>query len=118
MFELGLYEQLINKLISSKLGTVDENKFFIKQTILDKEEAAKYLGRYLSSTIQYALSRLPRENHLEKQIELCNKIIYLIRDEIKEKDFDENLLVAEGKILSAILTKLDAPFSDFEKHIK
>lgn len=118
MLELGLYEQLINKLIASKLATLNESSFFIKQTILDKEEASKYLGRYLSSTIQYALNCLPKENNIEKQIELCNKIIYLIRDEIKEDDFDENLLIAEGKILSAIITKLDAPFSDFEKYIK
>ena len=118
MIELGLYEQLINKLIASKLDSLDEHKFFIKQTILDKEEAAKYLGRYLSSTIQYALNSLPKENRLEKQIELCNKIIYLIRDEIKDEDFEDNLLVTEGKILSAIFTKLDARHSDLDKHIK
>jgi superfamily II DNA or RNA helicase len=118
MIQLGLYEQLINKLLSSKLDLLEKEKFFIKETIVDKEEAAKYLGRYLSSTIQYALNSLPKENCLEKQIELCNKIIYLIRDEINEKDFEENLLVTEGKILSAIFTKLNAPFSDFEKHLK
>ncbi len=118
MIELGLYEQLINKLISSKLEALDEQKFFIKQTPLDKEEAAKYLGRYLSSVIQYALSSLPKENGLEKQIELCNKIIYLIRDEIKDKDFDGNLLITEGRILSAIFARLDSPFSDFDKHVK
>ena len=89
-----------------------------KQEIYTMEEAAKYLARYLSSTIQIALSILPKENGLEKQIELCNKIIYLIRDEIKDKDFDENLLVTEGIILSAIFTKLDSPFSDFDKRLK
>lgn len=84
MIALGLYEQLINRLISSKLASLDKDKFFIQETPLDKEEAAKYLSRYLSFTIQYALSILPKENCLEKQIELYNKIIYLVRDEIKD----------------------------------
>lgn len=53
MFELGLYEQLINKLFSFKLST------------LDKEEAAQYLSRYLSSVIQTALNALPKENSIE-----------------------------------------------------
>ena len=118
MIELGLYEQLINRVIANKLNALDNEHFFIKQTLLDKEEAAKYLGRYLSNTIQFALSSLPKDKGVEKQIELCNKIIYLIRDELKNEDFEENLLVTEGKILTAIFTKLDSPFTDFDKRIK
>lgn len=38
-FELGLYEQLITKLIANKLQSIDEDKFFVKSSRLDKEEA-------------------------------------------------------------------------------
>jgi hypothetical protein len=35
--ELGLYEQLINKLIANKLGLLSNEAFYIKSTQLDKE---------------------------------------------------------------------------------
>ena len=118
MIKLGLYEQLINKLIAAKIEALDKNKFYIKETFLDKAEAAKYLSRYLSSIIELALNSLSKDNLINRQIELCNKIIYLIRDEINDILFDENLLIAEGKILSAIYDKLDASFSDFDKRLR
>ena len=55
-FELGLYEQLINRLIANKLESIDLNAFFIKSAKLDKAEASRYLSRYLAETIHFALS--------------------------------------------------------------
>ncbi len=40
-FELGIYEQLINKLIANQLGLISKDKFFVKSTTLDKEEASR-----------------------------------------------------------------------------
>ena len=39
----GLYEQLINKLVATRLNELDKNHFYIKNTFLDKQEAAKIL---------------------------------------------------------------------------
>lgn len=114
----GLYEQLINKIIASKLDLIDRDKYFVKQTLLDKEEASKYLSSYLSHIIKFALNILPKEDSLEEQINLANKIIILIRDELGEKEFDENLISTEGKILAAIFSKKDFPISNIDKHLR
>ncbi|MBP6334418.1 MAG: DUF3427 domain-containing protein [Bacteroidia bacterium] len=117
MTQQGLYEQLINKLISAKLNELDRNKFYIKESKIDKSEAARILSQYLIEVIRFALNLISGDDSIEKQIELSNKIIYLLRTELKAEEFDEDLIATEAKILSAIFKKLDAKFSDFEKHL-
>jgi HKD family nuclease len=118
MFELGLYEQLINKLVSSKLNDLDKNSFYIKETAIDKSEASRILSQYLSSVIQFALNSISGDESIEKQIELSNKMIFLLRNELKNEDFEDDLIEANAKILSAVFSKIDARFSDFDKHLK
>ncbi len=114
----GLYEQLINKLISSKLNEIDRSTYFIKKTVIDKSEASKYLAQYLIEIIRFALNMITGEDSIEKQIEFSNNIIKLIRDELSKEEFDEDLIEIEGRILSAIVKKLDSGITDFEKHLK
>jgi HKD family nuclease len=116
--ELGLYEQLINKLIYNKLESSDESIFYIKRTSLDKEEAARYLSLYLGETIKFALNEIKDEGKTLKQVELSNKIIQLLISELPHVDLSGNLIEIEGKLLEAIFSKLDSPFSDFERRIK
>lgn len=118
MTQQGLYEQLINKLISSKLNDLDKNSFYVKETEIDKHDAARVLSQYLIDVIRFALNLISGDGSIEKQIELSNKIISILRTELKDEDFDEDLISTEAKILSAIFKKLDAKFSDFEKHLK
>jgi superfamily II DNA or RNA helicase len=114
----GLYEQLINKLVFSKLKDLDKGIFYIKETSIDKSEAARILSQYLSDVIRFALTLIVGEHSIEKQIEISNKIILLLQSEIKAETFDEDLIQTEGKILTAVFSKLDAGFADFEKHLK
>ena len=116
--ELGLYEQLINKVIFSKINELDKNKFFINESVIDKQEAARILSRYLSDRIQFALGLFSGDNSIEKQIELANKIILLLRNELDNQIFDEDIIVTEAKILNAVFSKIDPRFSDFEKYLK
>ncbi|QEC76865.1 DEAD/DEAH box helicase [Mucilaginibacter ginsenosidivorax] len=116
--ELGLYEQLINKLIANKLNLLSNEAFFIKSTQLDKEEAARYLSLYLSETIKFALNEIKDEHKTLKQIELSNKIIQLLITELPGVSLSENLIDNEGKILDAVFSKLDSPFADFNNRIK
>jgi superfamily II DNA or RNA helicase len=118
MIQLGLYEQLINKLVFSKLNNLDRNTYFIKETIIDKSEAARVLSQYLIGIIQTALNSISGEESLEKQIEISNKIIRLLRDEIKDDDFEDDIVDTQAKILTAILNKIDSGITDFEKHLK
>ncbi len=118
MSQEGLYEQLINKLVLSKLNDLDKNTFYIKETAIDKDEAARILSQYLSDVIRVALNLISSEDSVQKQIELSNKIIRLLQSELQGEDFDDDLIVAEAKILSAIFSKIDARFTDFDKYLK
>jgi len=75
MFEQGIYEQLLNKLVASKLDCLDKNKFYIKDTLVEKHEASKILSQYLTEVIQTALDSIHHEDKIEHQINLANNII-------------------------------------------
>jgi superfamily II DNA or RNA helicase len=116
--QTGIYEQLITKLISTKLNELNKNSFYIKESVIDKAEAGRILSQYLASVIKIALQSISGDDSLEKQIEISNKIISLLRIELKDQDFEDDIIDIEAKILSAIFLKIDARFSDFEKHLK
>lgn len=118
MNQNGIYEQLITKLVSSKLNELDKEKFYIKQNEIDKNEAARLFSHYLSEVIRFALNLISGDDSIEKQIELSNKIIFLLKKELNNNEFDEDLIATEARILSAIFSKLNANFSDFEKYLK
>lgn len=114
----GLYEQLITKLISSKLESLDKQQFYIKETIVEKSEAAKVLSQYLGGIINIALRSIEGDGAVERQIEVANRIIRLLLEELRNTDFEDNLIEVNGRILNAVFSKIDAPFSDFDKHLK
>jgi hypothetical protein len=114
----GLYEQIINKLISSKLDEIDREKFYIHETEIDKAEAAKVLSLYLINAVTTALSLINGDDSLIRQIEISNKIISLLSIELKNEDIKNDLIATKSRILSAIFPKLDASFTDFSKHLK
>lgn len=119
LFELGLYEQLINKLIANKLQSLDADAFFIKSTKLDKAEASRYLSLYLSETIQFALNGFKEDDDRPiKQIELSNRIIQLLVKELPSLNLSDNLIDNEGKLLQAVFSKLDSPYPDLSARVK
>jgi superfamily II DNA or RNA helicase len=117
-FNLGIYEQLVNKLIANQLALVSTEKFFIKSSALDKEEASRYLSSYLSEIIKFALNEIKDNEKTLRQIELSNKIIQLLIEELPKLSLSENLIETEGKILEAIFSKVNSPFSDFNERLK
>ena len=112
MFQFGIYEQLINSLISNKLNQLDTNEFYLKTTQLDKNEASIVLTQYLSKILNLGLNLISGEDSIEKQINLVNKIILLLKDEIEKQDFEQNLLDTNTSILKAILPKIDSKRPD------
>lgn len=118
MLETGLYEQLINKLILSKLESINRNEYFIKETVLDKQEASVFLSRYLGEIIKMALATLPGENSVEQQVALCNKVILFLNTELNATLFEDDLIISQGKVLSAVLSKLEFEFADIESRLK
>lgn len=116
--ELGIYEQLINKLISNRLKSLSDEKFYIKSTTLDKEEASRYLSLYLSETIRFALNEIKDEDKISRQIELSNKVIQLLIDELPKIILSEDLIENEGKILEAVFSKSEFRYSDFNDRLR
>lgn len=118
MEQLGIYEQLINNLVSKKLRKLNENAFYIKETKIEKEEAAQFLSQYLLKVISFALSLVSGDNSIERQIEISNKIILLLKNELQENEFENDLIETNGRILNAIFSKIDADIADFDKYIR
>lgn len=114
----GIYEQLVTQLITRKLESLEKENYFIKETIIDKEEAASILVQHLSTTIKYAFNLLKGESQLETQIEIANKIIYFLKEELKNEEFSDDLINVEGKVLKAVFSKVDAHFSDLDLRLK
>lgn len=114
----GIYEQLITKLVASKLEELEARQYYIKEVALDKEEAAQVLSKHLNSTIGYALSLVKGEHAIDNQIKIANKIIQVLKDEISIDLIDDDLVETEGRILKAVFAKTDAHFSDLELHLK
>jgi superfamily II DNA or RNA helicase len=114
----GLYEEIVTRLVASKLETLERDNFYIKEVAIDKEEAAQAIAQHLGKIIQYALTFLKDEKGVLRQLALANKIIRLLKEELKHVDFEEDLIETEGKLLKAIFSRLDAHFPDFDNYLK
>lgn len=114
----GIYEELVTQLVSNKINELNKNSYYINKTKIDKEEASIIISRHLSKTIKGALDVLKGEHQIEHQIEIANKIIQFLKVELKDNDFDKDLIQSEGEILKAVFTKIDAHFSDLDLHLK
>lgn len=118
MMNNGLYEQLINNLLSKKLNSLDTTIYYYKTSKIDKSEASNILTQYIAKFIHLSLSLINGEDSIQKQINITNKIILLLEDEIEKQDFQENLLDINTSILKAILPKVDSSIQNFDNYIK
>ena len=114
----GIYEEIVTQLISSKLNDLEKESYYIKETKIDKEEASSILSQHLSKTIKYAFSIIKGDNILEHQIEIANKIIKFLKEELKKEEFEDDIIDIGGKILKAVFIRTDAHFSDLDLHLK
>lgn len=118
MFKNGLYEQLINNLISNKLKSLDLETIYYKTTPIEKSEASTFLTQYISNFINHSLNLISGENSVETKINIINKIILFFQEEIEKQDFKDNLLDINTSILKAVIPKFDSHIKDFDSYIK
>ncbi|KAA5545792.1 DEAD/DEAH box helicase [Adhaeribacter rhizoryzae] len=116
MLKAGIYEQLVTSALQKKINELPVKEFYIAQTNLDKEEAAKVLAEYLIGIIQLALKVVRQEDNVLKQIELCNNIIQFV-DEKVSLNSSENLVSLEGQILTAVLNKIGKTDKQLEEEL-
>lgn len=114
----GLYEELVTKLITNKLDDLGKDNFQIKKISIDKAEAAHLLSQHIGKTIKQAFNLIKGEDILEIQIEIANKIILFLKQELKKEEFEDDLIETEGKILKAVFSNVDAHFTDLDLHLK
>jgi superfamily II DNA or RNA helicase len=114
----GIYEELVTKLIQHKINQLDKSTFHVKETSIDKIEAAQFLSLHIGKTIKHAFNLIKSEDVLESQIEIANKIILFLKEELKNEEFEDDLIETEGKILKAVFTKVDSHFTDLDLHLK
>lgn len=116
MQQLGIYEQLITQLISSRL---DRNRFYIGEREIDAADATVRLSRFLSQIIEYAIALIPSgENQLSQQISLCNELILWLKHKFTADDFfSENLLDTQGRILTAVYELENPIAADLKKYV-
>jgi superfamily II DNA or RNA helicase len=114
----GLYEELVTKLITNKLDDLGKDNFQIKKISIDKAEAAHLLSQHIGKTIKQAFNLIKGEDILEIQIEIANKIILFLKEELKKEEFEDDLIETEGKILKAVFSNVDAHFTDLDLHLK
>ena len=100
---LGIYESLITDALKERLDVIDRNEFYIgDQKKLDTNEAVHFLTMHLGKAIKNALNLIKSEKKdllVSKQIEITNKILKYLTQEISSYEFKEDLVHAECIIL-------------------
>lgn len=116
----GIYEELITQLVNRKIESLDKENYYLKEELIDKAEASLILSQHLTSSFKQVLNLIKadkEENIIEKQILVANKIINFLKSELKNEEFDDNLINTEGKILKALFKKTNAYFSNLDLHL-
>lgn len=116
MQQVGIYEQLITQLIATR---IDRERFYVGERQLTSSEASTWLSRFLSHILEYAIEAVPvGDDRLQQQIALSNQLLLWLKEKIQDNDFiEDNLLVSQGKILTA-LYELENPVSaDLKNYI-
>ncbi len=114
--ELGIYEQIINRMFKHKLEAMDRTRYYVGSKPIDKENAAEYLSQYLYTLIKQVLRQLSQNEYdFQKGIDLANAIIKKLSLEFNLDD--GNLIDAGNKILTAVVDKAKNDYPDIEQHL-
>lgn len=107
----GLYEQVINKTILEKIERFGENKIIQKNDI-DNAESSIVLAQYISGVVRKALNIVEgdSDNRIYKQIDICNKIIKCLNEEIKDSSIEEYMISKDAEMLLAVLDKINTSY--------
>lgn len=117
MIELGLYEQIINKLFEVKLEELDHQEFYIGKQPMTKDNVASYLSRYLYGLFIDVFSQFNQDDDsVEKAVKLANDIIKHLAQKFYIED--TNLLSAKSEILTAVIDKTKCEYPDIAERIQ
>lgn len=126
--ETGIYEQIINQLFEEKISSMDQNRFYIGERVIKKEEVSRLLSMYLTNIFEQVLNDMVdsdsiadeddehKESSVKKGVDLTNAII---RKLVNEFHLDSaNLVSAQAKILTAVIDKTQSDYPDLAKRLE
>ncbi len=105
----GIYEQVINKLITEEITALQDTKIINKDNI-EESESNKILAAYFQEVTRKALSYVKKGNGSKvlNQVAICNKLISLLREETEEESLNDYIINEESKILLEVLEKMNS----------
>ena len=101
----GIYESIIYLALKKKLDLISRDRFLIHELEVDPTEASIILTNYLSKLIMIALKEFKDNNQVEQQIKFINDLIHFIDNEL-HLELSNDLILQEGRILTAIVSKI------------
>lgn len=115
MLPSGIYEQIVNTRINAELSKLNPEQYDIQLESLDADDARRILTIYISYVVQQGLhfirdsfSSKQDKEALIAQIKLCNDIVEEIALHTKEPDFEDNLILEKGEVLTSLYQKLNS----------
>ena len=108
----GLYEQLITREISSALASLDGNVIEIEREPLEPADAYDILARHVYDVLKRVLRALPEKERLERQVEICNRVLELLAQPPQGAADPETLVLSPAEALLSISESIVAPGGD------
>ena len=123
--KIGIYEQIINQLFEEKISSIDQERFYVGERLIKKDEAAKLLAMYLTSIFEQVLSDVvdTDENEegqtdvsVKKGLDLANAIIRKLVNDFHLNS--GNIVSAQAKILTAVIDKAQYDYPDIARRLE
>jgi superfamily II DNA or RNA helicase len=119
----GIYEQLINEEIKLKIEELESIGDKAERQPLDKEEAYLILSKYIEEVVRKALIFIREDKRKDRkdkrdmvyQIELCNRLIQLLSENLEEETFNVYKVSETSELLLSIYSTLNSAYAVNDK---
>jgi len=109
MLKPGIYEQVLNKLISKE---IDSSLHIVKTGPIEGEEAGKVLAEYLAGVIREELANIKDNGgKIEDQINLCNRLIDTLAASEGESKLADMVVDRRARMLLAFLERQNSAYA-------
>ena len=105
----GIYEEIINNKI---LKEIENKELLIGKEKLDSEEAKNILTQYIANITKTALKYIRDDikdsnEYLLKQIEICNHMIEVLKENLQDKEFEELKISESAEVLTYVYSRMN-----------
>src|SRR6185369_2497310 len=111
----GLYETIVSEFIEAGIAEAERGDLRAKLQGLDVGDSHDYFAQYLAGHIRRAFASLPVTERLAKQVELANKILFLLSEGAPTAVDSQESKVLRAELLMALssapIHRADTPLS-------